>query len=418
VAPKRTNAVIRVPVTAAAFAAAVEGLVQLNVKILEGRIPGRHRFPPLRRTRIVYKKERRDVWRDIQQVFESGWGDCEDLSAIVVAQLRFSGRDPDAYVDVYKSGRNRYHAVVIRGDGRKEDISRELGMRPDSPYGVLEGDDMQHDVDGEWDLEELGGEWDLDELGFDEDDYMGRGKRHGLKAMLQRRARFQKGRRDAYLEKGRKGELRRAYIEKGRKGELRRAYLAKKRRRAAKLVNFCVKNHDRRSLGHGAWVGMGDDPLAGDPNMTFDLYKSGRGWSGIVRIPTSLVKAGRRQAIIAKTSPTRRPSRRRFFTSKKTGKKVDLRASFARAKARRAAKRRQAVKARQRASGQRPPTRGQRAKSDAMDKAINLTAKIASLPGMSAIIPPEAVMAMKVLKGPVKDLAKGAGKALKKLKFW
>jgi len=370
VAPRRTNAVLRVPVSAAAFAAAVEGLVQLNIKILEGRIPGRHRFPPLRSTRIVYKKERRDVWRDIQQVFEAGWGDCEDLSAIVVAQLRFSGRDPDAYVDVYKSGRKRYHAVVIRGDGRKEDISRELGMRPDSPYGVLEGDDdMEHDVDGEWDLEELGGEWDLDELGFDDDDYVGRGKRHTVKSFLRRRAWFKK-----------------------------RTY-AKKRARAAKLLDWCVKNHDRKSLGDGAWVGMGDDPLAGDPNMTFDLYKSGRGWSGIVRIPTSLIKAGRRQAIIAKTTRTKfRRKRRRRGKSK----------LFRRVK-RRGRKRRISPKRRRRRTS----------KKSAYGKAVNLASKIASLPGISAIIPPQAAAALKVLKHPVAKLAmKGAGKLLKKFKFW
>jgi hypothetical protein len=58
-----------------------------------------------------------------------GWGDCDDLAPMRAAELRVSGKDPEARAVAYKSGPGRWHAIVQRGDGRLEDPSRTAGMR-------------------------------------------------------------------------------------------------------------------------------------------------------------------------------------------------------------------------------------------------------------------------------------------------
>lgn len=340
--PRRTKTIFRVPLSSAAFAAAIEGLVQLNQRILQGRVPpGRTKFPPLIDSGIVYKKERRDTWRDIRQVFKTGWGDCEDLAAIRVAQLRESGRDPGARVKVYKSGKRKYHAIVIRSDGSTWDPSRALGMLPGgrSPYGTLEGTDVDHDLE-----------------------------------------------HDDYLDEDLEGD---DSLE-GRKEKARRQ--KKRRLRAYRMARWCARKHKREPIGtDGAWVSVGDDPLGGDPHVTFDLYKSGRGWSGVVRVPLKALRKGIPQALIAKTSPSkkrrrRKPKRRRKLRRGRRRKKTTRR------------------------------SRRRRAKQSTASKAVRLASRIANLPGVSAIIPPQASTALKILKGPIGKLAsKGVGKLLKSI---
>lgn len=119
------DATIHVPTSAAFYQAAIEGLSLLDEEILE-QSP---EFPRLYEADVVYRKEKRDTWRHADDVLCSGWGDCEDLAAWRVAELRVSGEDPDAYVYVYQSGPHRFHAVVARGSGRIEDPSLILGMQ-------------------------------------------------------------------------------------------------------------------------------------------------------------------------------------------------------------------------------------------------------------------------------------------------
>jgi hypothetical protein len=119
------DATIHVPTSAAFYQAAIEGLSMLDEQILE-LSPD---FPRLYEADVVYRKEKRDTWRHADDVLCSGWGDCEDLAAWRVAELRVSGEDPDAYVYVYQSGPHRFHAVVARGSGRIEDPSLILGMQ-------------------------------------------------------------------------------------------------------------------------------------------------------------------------------------------------------------------------------------------------------------------------------------------------
>lgn len=61
-------------------------------------------------------------------VIGRGWGDCDDLAPWHAASLRASGRDPRARAIVRKSGPERWHALVRRGDGSIEDPSRAAGM--------------------------------------------------------------------------------------------------------------------------------------------------------------------------------------------------------------------------------------------------------------------------------------------------
>lgn len=61
-------------------------------------------------------------------VIARGWGDCDDLAPYHAASLRHSGEDPKARAIVYKSGPQRWHAVVQRGDGTIDDPSKRAGM--------------------------------------------------------------------------------------------------------------------------------------------------------------------------------------------------------------------------------------------------------------------------------------------------
>jgi len=120
---------IRVPARGRAFEAALEGLTRVNVGLMCGDDgPEGVGLPSLYESGVRYKNEPRDVWRHAVDVAREGWGDCEDLSAYRAAELRVSGEDPDAAVSLYRSGPNRFHAVVRRGDGTYEDPSRVLGM--------------------------------------------------------------------------------------------------------------------------------------------------------------------------------------------------------------------------------------------------------------------------------------------------
>jgi hypothetical protein len=70
------------------------------------------------------------------KALKRGWGDCDDLAPWHSASLRASGEDPDAFARVVKSGPNRWHAIVQRGDGTIDDPSVEAGM----PHAVVGSD--------------------------------------------------------------------------------------------------------------------------------------------------------------------------------------------------------------------------------------------------------------------------------------
>lgn len=110
---------------AAKFSAAAEGLVQLNLVEMGGR-----EFPPLLQSGLVsYRREAvgKELWSSVSIVFARGYGDCEDLSAIVAAEARRAGKQARVVVRPSRSGRG-FHAVV-EVDGRRYDPSKALMRR-------------------------------------------------------------------------------------------------------------------------------------------------------------------------------------------------------------------------------------------------------------------------------------------------
>lgn len=62
-------------------------------------------------------------------VHRRGWGDCDDLSSALSAELRESGRDPGARAIVQRSGPKLWHAVTQLSDGSILDPSEAAGMK-------------------------------------------------------------------------------------------------------------------------------------------------------------------------------------------------------------------------------------------------------------------------------------------------
>jgi hypothetical protein len=257
-----------VPTSAAAFSAALEGLTRLNELLIK-----QHDVPPIYEAGVRYRREKRDKWKHALDVQADGVGDCEDLSAWRAAEMRVSGEDPGARVEVYRSGPRKFHAIVERSDGTTEDPSRVLGMGQE-----------------------------------------------GIGAM-----------------------------NEGKKA--RRKY-------ARELAQYCkgIRKVPLTPSGGTPWIGVGADPEPDNQSVTFDLYKSGQGWSGIVRLPTA---DGRGRAVFAKTSPS--------------------------------------------------PTKGQ-----AASKAVSIAKNLAKIPGVKELLPPQASMALNVLSTAA-PAAKAAVSVLKKL---
>jgi hypothetical protein len=69
-------------------------------------------------------------------VLARGHGDCDDLAPWHAGSLRASGTDPDAHAFVKRSGPNRWHALVRRGDGSIEDPSIAAGMLKHRSHNV------------------------------------------------------------------------------------------------------------------------------------------------------------------------------------------------------------------------------------------------------------------------------------------
>jgi hypothetical protein len=107
----------------------LEVLIAENIAHLRAR----PETPWLYRAGVVYQKEPddRDDWLDIPEVQLQGMGDCEDLSAWRIAELRVRDQEMAIpHVTIATQGsRVLYHVTVRRANGRIEDPSRALGMR-------------------------------------------------------------------------------------------------------------------------------------------------------------------------------------------------------------------------------------------------------------------------------------------------
>ncbi len=98
--------------------------------------------PPLYRTGVRYRRERRDQeqWLQIPRVLARKHGDCEDLASWRVAELRARhGIDAWPCFHFRKVGRALvYHIVVCHPDGTVEDPSRILGMGWDETFKTIQ----------------------------------------------------------------------------------------------------------------------------------------------------------------------------------------------------------------------------------------------------------------------------------------
>jgi len=106
----------------------VEALVAANMAFLEA-FP---RTPLLYESGVRYLEEPRgrDDWQDIPETLaRDKTGDCEDLAAWRIAELRFRGEaaNPAIRASLIR-GVLTYHVRVRRSDGSIEDPSRKLGM--------------------------------------------------------------------------------------------------------------------------------------------------------------------------------------------------------------------------------------------------------------------------------------------------
>jgi hypothetical protein len=106
----------------------MEALVAANVAYLNEHPD----TPRLYESGVRYEAEPddEDDWNDIPATLALGVGDCEDLAAWRIAELRIAGEPrASSRVMVWQIGpRVTYHVAVRRGDGQVEDPSRELGM--------------------------------------------------------------------------------------------------------------------------------------------------------------------------------------------------------------------------------------------------------------------------------------------------
>lgn len=107
----------------------LEALITANVAYLRANPD----TPWLYESGVTYEEEEdgEDDWTDIPETLRLKVGDCEDLAAWRIAELRV--RELEAAiprVTIHASGsRVLYHVSVRRADGRHEDPSRLLGMR-------------------------------------------------------------------------------------------------------------------------------------------------------------------------------------------------------------------------------------------------------------------------------------------------
>jgi hypothetical protein len=120
-------------VSAPVLDAALESVTRLDETLLEEGAPS---FERALRSGIEWRPEPpgEESFDHLHTILGRGHGDCDDLAPYHAASLRHSGEDPHATAVVRKSGPNRWHAVVQRGDGSIDDPSARAGMNGQHEY--------------------------------------------------------------------------------------------------------------------------------------------------------------------------------------------------------------------------------------------------------------------------------------------
>lgn len=103
----------------------LEGLTVLDMVLME-RAGG---LPSLYSSGVRYRPEPsgRERWLNAAELLAVGVGDCEDLGAYRAAELRRQGVAARAVA--IRTGRKKFHTVVLLPDKTFEDPSVRLGMK-------------------------------------------------------------------------------------------------------------------------------------------------------------------------------------------------------------------------------------------------------------------------------------------------
>lgn len=113
------------------IASALEALTRANRRILAAARAAGRPFPPLYEAGIRYHNEQNtEDWQTVDELYQSGAGDCEDLASALAAESQERGimAWPAFYFRQRPNGSRLYHIVVRLPDGRILDPSRRLGM--------------------------------------------------------------------------------------------------------------------------------------------------------------------------------------------------------------------------------------------------------------------------------------------------
>jgi len=107
----------------AALGPLLEAGTQINQMVM-----ARQGLPPLLDSGIRYRREPvgQEQWICGDLLDERGFGDCEDLSMRLAAELRKGENARAVWRRIPE--KNLFHIVVERGDGSIVDISKKLGM--------------------------------------------------------------------------------------------------------------------------------------------------------------------------------------------------------------------------------------------------------------------------------------------------
>lgn len=116
------------------FARVARLLIEASVAVNQAHLRAFPNTPKLYESGVRYRLEPPNVedFTDLEVLLQRGWGDCAQLVAWRIAELRNAGERATIRVTWVRdrdTGKRLFHIQVRRADGRIEDPSTRLGMR-------------------------------------------------------------------------------------------------------------------------------------------------------------------------------------------------------------------------------------------------------------------------------------------------